>query len=123
MNLKENILDSMIDERILLTDAKETGIHISDEELQESITHEPAFMRNGVFDNNIYINRLRLNRVTPEEYENSKRQELTLKKIRRLIQLSVDSSDIGFNKEKALKSYVEAIKKHIKIKINKQLIS
>lgn len=145
MNLKENVLDSMINERVLLIAAKEADISISDEELQESITHEPAFLKNGVFDKDIYLNRLRLNRITPEAYESSKRQELTLKKMRRLIELSVDVTDINSNlekvsgdnqlvkmlseqmlndrKEKAVKSYVEGLKKQIKIKINKQLIA
>ncbi len=145
MNLKENVLDSMINEQVLLIAAKEADIGISDEELQESITHEPAFMKNGVFDKDIYLNRLRLNRITPEAYESSKRQELTLKKIRRLIELSVDISDInskleqvsGDNqavkmlteqmlndrKQKAAKSYIEGLKKQIKIKINKQVIA
>jgi len=145
MNLKENVLDSMINERVLLIAAKEADISISDEELQESITHEPAFLRNGVFDNDVYLNRLRLNMITPEAYESSKRQELTLKKMRRLIELSVDATDINSNlkqvsgdnqlvnmlseqmlndrKEKAVKSYIEGLKKQIKIKINKQLIA
>jgi peptidyl-prolyl cis-trans isomerase D len=145
MNLKENVLNSMIDEQVLLIAAKEADINISDEELQESITHEPVFLRNGVFDKDVYLNRLRLNRITPEAYESSKRQELTLKKMRRLIELSVDVTDINSNlekvsgdnqlvkmlseqrlndrKEKAVKSYVEGLKKQIKIKINKQLIA
>ncbi len=145
MNLKGNVLDSMINERVLLIAAKEADISISDEELQESITHEPAFLRNGVFDNDVYLNRLRLNMITPEAYESSKRQELTLKKMRRLIELSVDATDINSNlkqvsgdnqlvkmlseqmlndrKEKAVKSYIEGLKKQIKIKINKQLIA
>src|SRR4030043_429249 len=145
MNLKGNVLDSMINERVLLIAAKEADISISDEELQESITHEPAFLRNGVFDNDVYLNRLRLNMITPEAYESSKRQELTLKKMRRLIELSVDVTDISSNlkqvsgdnqlvkmlseqmlndrKEKAVKSYIEGLKKQIKIKINKQLIA
>ena len=145
MNLKENVLDSMINERVLLIAAKEADISISDEELQESITHEPAFLRNGLFDNDVYLNRLRLNMITPEAYESSKRQELTLKKMRRLIELSVDATDINSNlkqvsgdnqlvkmlseqmlndrKEKAVKSYIEGLKKQIKIKINKQLIA
>jgi hypothetical protein len=86
-----------------------------------------------------------LNRITPEEYESSKRQELTLVKMRRLIDLSVDSSVVDSNleqvsgdkqvvkmlkeqmlndrKEKAVKSYIEGFKKQIKIKVNEQLIS
>ena len=145
MNLKGNVLDSMVNERVLLIAAKEADISISDEELQESITHDPAFLRNGVFDNDVYLNRLRLNMITPEAYESSKRQELTLKKMRRLIELSVDATDINSNlkqvsgdnqlvkmlseqmlndrKEKAVKSYIEGLKKQIKIKINKQLIA
>ena len=34
-------------------------------------------MKNGVFDKEVYLNRLRLNRITPELFENIKRQELT----------------------------------------------
>jgi len=145
MNLKENVLNSMINERVLLIAAKEAGIDISDEELQESITHEPAFMTNGVFDENVYLNRLRLNRMTPEAYESSKRQELILNKMNHLIELSIDVTDVGLDipqtsgneqvaktiseamtkdlKEKAVKSYIEGLKKLIKIKINKQLIA
>jgi len=144
LNLKENVLDSMINEHVLLIAAKEAGIGITDEELQEAITHEPAFMRDGVFDKEVYLNRLRLSRITPEEFERSKRQELTLQKMRRLIELSADTSDmspdsgqvsgddqaakmiresmLNDNKEKAIKSYIEGFKKQIKIKINKQLL-
>jgi peptidyl-prolyl cis-trans isomerase D len=145
MNLKENVLNSMINERVLLIAAKEAGIDISDEELQESITHEPVFMKNGVFDKNVYLNRLRLNRMTPEAYESSKRQEVILNKMKHLIELSIDITDISSNvpqtsgneqvvktiseamakdmKEKAVKSYLEGLKKQIKIKVNKQLIA
>ena len=144
MNLKENVLDSMVNDRVLLIAAEKAGIRITDEELQEAITHEPAFMRDGVFDKEIYLNRLRLSRITPEEFERSKRQELTLQKMRRLIELSADTSDmnpdsgqvsgddqsakmiresmLNANKEKAIKSYIEGFKKQIKIKINKQLL-
>ena len=145
LNLKEKVLDSMIQERVLLVAAKEEGIGIADKELQEAITHEPAFMRNGVFDKSIYVNRLKLMRITVEEYEHAKRQELTLNKMRHLIELSVDVPDMSANlqklsgdeksmnmlreamlsekKEKALRSYVEGIKRDIKIKIDTKLIS
>jgi hypothetical protein len=145
LNLKENVLDSMINERVLLIAAKEMGIGVSDDELQESIAKEPAFLKNGSFDKDLYLNRLRLNRITPEAFENAKRQELTLSKMNRLIELSVDATDIDAHlpltsgdeqtqnmirqamfsdkKEKAVKSYIEGLKKEIKIKINKQLIA
>jgi parvulin-like peptidyl-prolyl isomerase len=146
MNLKENVLNSMINERVLLTAAQKAGITVGDEELQDAIAREPAFMKNGAFDKEIYLNRLRLNRITPEEFERSQRRELILSKMRRLIELSVDVPDntdvqpsqgssneqaskmihqakLNDLREKALNSYIEGLKKEIKIKVNKQLIS
>jgi parvulin-like peptidyl-prolyl isomerase len=145
LNLKETVLNSMIDERVLLIAAQEAGIGVSDEELQEAIEHEPAFMNNGVFNKEIYVNRLRLNRMTPEAFEKIKRQELTLTKMKNLIQLSADVTDADLQsvktsgdekaqrmigqailsdiKDKAVKSYVEGLKKGIKITVNEKLIS
>ena len=145
MKLREKVLDSMIDEKVLLIAAKQAGISVSNDELHEAITHEPAFMRDGIFDNNIYLNRLRLNRITVEEYERAKQQELVLMKMKLLIELSVDVPDISTElkqlpsdenamkmlsdtllnqrKEMAVRSYIEGFKKKIKIKINTKLIS
>jgi hypothetical protein len=145
MKLREKVLDSLIDDKVILLAAKETGFSVSNDELHEAITHEPAFMRDGVFDKNVYLNRLRLNRITVEEYENAKRQELTLMKMKRLIESSVDLPDISPDmkqlsvdegarkmlsdtilnqrKEMAVRSYIDGFKKKIKIKINTNLIS
>lgn len=145
MNLKENVLDSMINEQVLLIASKKAGISVSDEELSEAIMNEPAFMKDGTFNKDVYLNRLRLMRITPEAYENSKRQELIITKMRRLIELTADVTDIesrilktsedeqvvrmltqamaAEKKEKVVKSYLEGLKKQIEIKINKDLIS
>jgi hypothetical protein len=145
LNLKENVLNSMVNEKVLLIAAKEAGISVSDQELQDTISHEPAFMNNGAFDRDMYINRLRLNRLTPEEFESATRQEITATKMRQLIELSVDQTGIDSpagqapgseqaakmigeaalrdKKEKAVNSYIEGLKKNIKIKINTKLIT
>ncbi|MGQ9570965.1 MAG: SurA N-terminal domain-containing protein [Thermodesulfovibrionales bacterium] len=145
MKLREKVLDSMIDEQVLLIAAKEAGIKVSDDELHDAIIHEPAFMKDGIFDKYIYMNRLRLNRITIPEYEKSKLKELTLLKMKRLIELSIDVSDItpeiqqlsgdkgamnmlretilNQKKEMAVKSYIDGFKKKIKIKTYPELIS
>ena len=145
MNLKENVLDSMIDERVLLTAAKEAGVVVSDEELQESVAHDPAFMKDGAFNKEMYLNRLRLSRMTPETFESMKRQELTLTKMKQLIEVSVDATTIDAQlpqipgneqaekmirqtmladkQKRALKSYIDGLKKGMNIKVNKQLIA
>ena len=144
MDLTEKILNSMVDEQVLLISAQEMGIQISDEELSDAITQEPMFQRDGVFNKEIYLKRLQLSRLTPDAYESMKRQELTVKKLRRLIELSVDTSGIDEQvqisgneqianmfkqqmlndmKEKAVKSFIEGAKKNIKVIIHKDLIA
>ena len=144
LKLKEKVLDQMVNERVLLITAQEEGIQTSDEELQDTIARDPAFMKNGFFDKGVYLNRLKLARMTPEVFENLKRQELTLNKMRRVIELAVDVTDmdsaalpasgneqlaainqtmLNDKKEKAVQAYVEGLKKQMKIKVNKQLIT
>jgi peptidyl-prolyl cis-trans isomerase D len=143
LKIKENVLASLIEEKILFIVAKEMKITVKDDEVAEAVMNEPAFTRDGVFDRDIYLRTLQLNRITPEFFENAKRQELTLMKIKRFIGESVDltgtevtqvSTDektavtlkqavLLDKRERAIISYIEGFKKQIKIKINDQLIS
>ena len=142
LKLSEGVLDSMIDERALLIAAGSIGMTVSNEELEEAIRNDPGFTRNGVFDRDIYIRALQLSGITPEYFENVKRYELMLVKMKRLIGEASDLSEdesrqitedeqtakafrqaLLFDKrQKAVKSYVDGIKKQIKIKINTSLI-
>jgi len=147
LNLKEGVLDSMINERVLLAAAGEAGLTVSDEELQDAISRDPSFMKDGAFNKEVYINRLRLARpsMTPEFYENMKRQELMVAKMKQLIEASVGATDmdsplsqvsgneqaekiaaqaiLSQKRSMALKSYVEGLKKSMKIKVNKKLLT
>ncbi len=138
LNLKQKVLDSLIDETVLLAEARKMGIQVSDAELEDAIMNEPSFMRDGKFDKEVYLRTIQLNRMTPEYYESLKRKELILTEVRRLIGESVDLTDETLNtpaaeqaapallsqlRDKAVKSYVEGLKKKIKIKVNEQLIS
>jgi len=129
---------------VLLIAAKDNGITVSDAELNEAIKNEPAFMKDGVFDNDIYQNRLRLNRLTPEAYEAAKREDLIVEKMKRMIELSApvppeEPTNIAAQDDQAAKSlreamvnnarasavkaYVEGLKKGLKIKIYPERLS
>ena len=143
LNLKKKVLDSLIDERVLLIAARRAGIKITDEELQEAIINDPLFLRDGKFSKEIYIRALEFNRMTPESFEASKRRELTIEEMRRLIGESVevtklDIPQISGNEQAmntlrqtalvqlrnaAILSYIDGLKKQLKITINQQLIS
>jgi parvulin-like peptidyl-prolyl isomerase len=143
LNLKDKVLDTLISSRVLLLAAVENGIKVSDEELNDAITREAVFMKNGVFDNQVYQNTLRLSRISPEAYEAMKREELTVTRMSRLIELSaypavVDLGNVSADdqtikalkdamindaKDKAVKAYIDGYKKSLKIKEYRQLIS
>ena len=143
LNLKDSVLDTLIGNRVLLLAASENGIKVSDEELNQAINNEPAFMKNGVFDNEVYQNTLRLSRLSPEAYETMKRQELIISRMSRLIELSATAPDVDLSgvsadeqtlktmkdtllneaREKAVKSYIETYKKSLNVKEYRQLIS
>jgi len=138
LNLKQKVLDSLIDEMVLVAEAKKAGIRVSDEELEEAIINDPAFTRDGKFNKDVYLRTVQINRMTPEYFELVKRKELTLSKMHRLIGESVDLTDermkdpamanvrqasLSRMRELAVKSYVEGLKKQMKIKVNQQLIS
>ncbi len=143
LKLKETVLNGLIEERVLLASAREAGLKVTDEELQEAITTDQRFIRDGVFKKDVYLKTLQLNRLTPEFFENSVRQQLTIQKMKMLIWSSVDVSiyDIGNlsrdekklnemrqilisqKRDKAIKSYIESMKLKLNVKVNKDLIS
>ena len=142
LKLKDSVLNGLIDERVLLNSAKTLGITVTDKELQDVITSDQRFMRDGAFKKEVYFKTLDLSRLTPEMYENSLRQQLELQKLRRLIGSAVDvtpadlkvaegdeskieemkKAAISNLRETATKSYIEGVKQKMKLKVNMDLI-
>jgi peptidyl-prolyl cis-trans isomerase D len=85
LGLKQKIVDSLIDKILILQEAKRLGFSIPDEELREAIESVPAFQFNGQFDRRNYERSLRLNRMTPDEFEQSQRENLLISKVVSLI--------------------------------------
>ncbi|MGB9627755.1 MAG: SurA N-terminal domain-containing protein [Thermodesulfobacteriota bacterium] len=85
IHLKEKVLDQLIDKILILQEAKRLGLTVSDEELREAIESFPAFQVNGQFDKRQYERFLRLNRLTPEEFEQMQRESLLFSKLVHLI--------------------------------------
>lgn len=143
LNIKQLVLDALINERVLFITAKKAGITVTDEELEDAIINDPAFLRDGRFNKDIYLRILDLNRMTPEFFESMKRKEITALKMRRLVGESVALTDVDLKKssggeqpktdvaqamlfemrDKVLKSYIEGMKNKMKIEVNQQIIS
>jgi peptidyl-prolyl cis-trans isomerase D len=133
LNLKETVLNTFIEEKVLLIEASKLGIKVTDKELQEAIMNDPRFMRDGIFRKDVYFRTLELSRLTPEMFENSLRQQITITKMKRMITSVIDigliakeSTDEKYINEimqATIRSYVDNAKQKLKIKVNMGLIS
>ena len=74
LNLKQQALDNLINQAVILKKAEEMNIRVTDEDVKAAILAYPAFQRNGVFDQRIYEQTLRSNKMTPEEFEENQRK-------------------------------------------------
>ncbi|HOI72586.1 MAG TPA: SurA N-terminal domain-containing protein [Syntrophales bacterium] len=91
--LKQQALDNLIHQTILLKKADEMNIRVSDEDMKNFIMSVPAFQRNGVFDDRLYKQALRYNKVTAEEFEGIQRRAMTIARLEDLVQGSAKVSD------------------------------
>ncbi len=88
LHLKDKILDDLIAKILILQEAKRLRLSVSDEELRGAIESVPVFQINGQFDRRNYERFLRLNRMTPEEFEQSQRENLLISKAVTLIKMN-----------------------------------
>lgn len=89
LNLKNAILEDMIEKRLLLQEARRLGLEVTDQELGEAIATIPVFQVKGRFDKERYLLVLRQQRIVPAQFEEEQKAELTVQKIFALIRDSV----------------------------------
>ena len=82
LRLKQMVLSNMINRRILYLEALKNGITVTDDEVKNVIINMPYFQRNGVFEKSLYLRVLQFNRLTPQEFEDRIRYDLTISKFK-----------------------------------------
>ena len=91
LNLKQSLLEEMIEARLVLQEARRLGLTASDDELMNAIAEAPEFQVNGRFNKERYLQLLRANRLTPAQFEEDQRKQLT---IQRLLGVLADSAHV-----------------------------
>lgn len=99
LGVDRQILQQMVDERAALAEARRLGINVSDAEVRQRILTIPAFQDNGAFiGEQRYQQLLRMQRppMTPGEFEDNLRKQLTIQKLRSSVTdwLSVSDKDL-----------------------------
>jgi peptidyl-prolyl cis-trans isomerase D len=91
LNIKQSLLEEMIEARLVLQEARRLGLTATDEELMNAIAQISEFHVNGRFNKERYIQLLRANRLTPAQFEEDQRKQLT---IQRLLGVLADAAHV-----------------------------
>jgi peptidyl-prolyl cis-trans isomerase D len=108
LKLKENALDALIQNRLVLLEAEKMNLIVSDQELAESISKRPEFQKDTQFSSNLYQNYLRFSRVSAKDFEDSQRKNLLREKLEAVIKASTQISETEI--QEAYKKESEKIK-------------
>ena len=81
LNIKRTLLDELIQKHLLLQEARDLGLTVTDDELVSFLSSAPEFQVGGRFNKERYIQLLRANRLTPAEFEEEQRDQLTIQRL------------------------------------------
>jgi len=93
LQVKRQALNQLIDNKLLIQEAKRLKFRVSEIELADAISNFTAFQRAGMFDRNLYANVLDRLRMTPEVFEAAQKDAMLIDKLRTLITSSAKISD------------------------------
>lgn len=97
MKVRDKVLEDLVSRELWIEEAGRFGVRVSDEELRDSIIKMNEFHKDGRFDRTYYERLLKLNRVSVGEFEEAKRKELMIDKVKRLVKDSVAVADEEVN--------------------------
>ena len=93
LNLKENALEALIQNRLILAEAEKMNLLVSNQELVSRISKRPEFQNDSIFSKSLYQNYLKFNRITPSEFEETQRKDILREKLEEVIQASTQISE------------------------------
>jgi len=93
MGLTQQVISDLIQEALIIQQAKREGITVSDEELRLRIQSIPAFQEDGRFSRDRYLALLKQQRIEPGEFETEVRRDLLRQRMEALIKDGIKVSE------------------------------
>jgi peptidyl-prolyl cis-trans isomerase D len=85
LNLRGTLLEELIQKKLVLQEARSLGLATTDEDLIIAISQVPDFQVNGRFNKDRYLQLLRANRISPAQFEEEQREQLTIQRLYSII--------------------------------------
>jgi peptidyl-prolyl cis-trans isomerase D len=99
LKLVQKSMDGLINQTLLLEEAKRQGLEVSKQDLVDAIAKIQAFQKDGAFSKEQYLQVLRAQRLSPEEFEEMQRRDLLVGKVRDAVQKNIAVSDAEIEQE------------------------
>ncbi|MDX2495349.1 MAG: SurA N-terminal domain-containing protein [Desulfuromusa sp.] len=103
LNLPKQALQQLIEGSLLIHQASQLDIEVTQKELVDSIANYDAFQVDGKFNRDRYLEVLNYQRMDPEQFEATQRKQLLTQKVRTQLQQDASVSDAeiseAFHKE------------------------
>ena len=99
LNLRKVALDSLIDQTLLLQEAERLKLKVGKQEIVEAIAKISAFQTNGAFNRDQYVQVLRAQRLTADEFEMMQERELLVEKARQSLEGGAVANDADIEAE------------------------
>ncbi len=94
LNVDQQALDQVIDQRLLVNEARRLDFNVSNQELVAAIASYPGFQVDGGFNRRRYEAMLSNNRMTPESFEALQEGAMLVEKVRRFVTGNAKVSDL-----------------------------
>ena len=93
LKLVQKALDGLINQTLLLEEARRQNVQVGKQELIDAIAKIPAFQQDGAFSKERYLQILGAQRLTADEFEEMQRRDLLVGKVRDGLQKGLEISD------------------------------
>lgn len=93
LRISEQVINDLVQERLILQRARAEGIAVSDQEVRARIQAIPAFHQGGQFSRDLYLRRLSQLRLDPGTFEAEVRTELLRRKLEALVKDGIKVSE------------------------------
>ena len=94
LNVDQQALDQVIDQKLLLNEARRLNFNVSRQELVAAISGYPGFQVGGTFNRRRYEAVLANNRMTPESFEAMQERSILIDKVKRFVAGNAKVSDL-----------------------------
>jgi len=93
MGLEKMVLESIINETLVLAYADEIGLRTTEAEIKKALSADPAFQKDGVFDKETYYRVIKQSRMKAHDYETGLNKQILLSKVQSILKLKPTKSE------------------------------